>query len=510
MHHIVLILILLSGFFQQQPVDVTQFEQLHIFGSSYINDLAVHPDGEVLAVASTAGVWLMSLPDLQPLQLVETDALTRVQWSVDGTRLAGQDTSNTFLLDYRDGQLIALQHVPSDRNLFLSPDLSRAVFFVLDHVNILDTASGGDMLQMSWAWLSADVVWSPDSEMLLMHSPTGDVGVVDATTGEVITMLFESVDAAVHQIEAIWQDGRLILQMDNITWVVDTNTWEKSRLDTGFDPLSTNVEIRPFLSPDGSRLWLYEEHQPAELWDMTTRQRISRYDTHLLRYPRTAVWLGDVLMLLDQPYPEQGFHYLEPETGTILATFPGMSVPSNIIGWRDDRLLVSYPLVITVALSPENGDPVELQRGDLAHLRPPLQPGRLFLKTGDETTTVVDYGSGDALVTTTEVWDSVVWADTWVVVGRSDAVRVISLRDGTVLYESERQFSAMIDGMAVSPNGRWLAYGDDNTIHLVDTASWQEVTTLSHNGTPDMAWSPDGTRLASIGGGFIKIWGIPE
>jgi WD40 repeat protein len=65
-------------------------------------------------------------------------------------------------------------------------------------------------------------------------------------------------------------------------------------------------------------------------------------------------------------------------------------------------------------------------------------------------------------------------------------------------------------GLAFSPDGTRLAAGcRDNTIRLIDVATWQEVAEL--RGHTDyvhaVAWSPDGTRLVSgSGDGTVRIW----
>jgi WD40 repeat protein len=64
--------------------------------------------------------------------------------------------------------------------------------------------------------------------------------------------------------------------------------------------------------------------------------------------------------------------------------------------------------------------------------------------------------------------------------------------------------------MAFSPDGTRLAAGcRDNTIRLIDVATWQEVAEL--RGHTDyvhaVAWSPDGTRLVSgSGDSTVRIW----
>jgi WD40 repeat protein len=68
----------------------------------------------------------------------------------------------------------------------------------------------------------------------------------------------------------------------------------------------------------------------------------------------------------------------------------------------------------------------------------------------------------------------------------------------------------LVYGLAFSPDGSRLAVAyRDNTIRLIDVATWQVVAEL-HGHTQyvhAVAWSPDGTRLVSgSGDGTVRIW----
>ncbi|MGO8946845.1 MAG: WD40 repeat domain-containing protein [Ktedonobacterales bacterium] len=66
-------------------------------------------------------------------------------------------------------------------------------------------------------------------------------------------------------------------------------------------------------------------------------------------------------------------------------------------------------------------------------------------------------------------------------------------------------FDGFIDGLAWSPNGEYLAESSGQ-IHIWDTSTWQQVATFGTvvTGTPlfsqitTVAWSPDGSKLASV------------
>jgi WD40 repeat protein len=94
-------------------------------------------------------------------------------------------------------------------------------------------------------------------------------------------------------------------------------------------------------------------------------------------------------------------------------------------------------------------------------------------------------------------------------------IRLWNLEDGSLISMLEGH-TDHVNGLAFTNDGSILASAsDDQTIRLWRVDDGTLVTTVNSGGeTDDVAFSPDGTVLASLGGiasrAGLQIWGIPE
>jgi WD40 repeat protein len=71
--------------------------ELTRLGHGTLNQMAISPDGQALAVVSSLGVWLYDVETLKPLKLLAEDTgwVYDVAWSPDGSALASANSDNT-------------------------------------------------------------------------------------------------------------------------------------------------------------------------------------------------------------------------------------------------------------------------------------------------------------------------------------------------------------------------------------------------------------------------------
>jgi serine/threonine protein kinase len=124
-------------------------------GRGPINELAVNPNGQSLAVASSTGVWLYDLPDLNFIRQLEGSGsrISSVAWSPDGKQVAAGTAAGP--------------------------------------VHIWDAASGTEAQRLEGHTTDAiSVAWSPDGTRLAAGSEAATIRIWDAGDGQELVELF--------------------------------------------------------------------------------------------------------------------------------------------------------------------------------------------------------------------------------------------------------------------------------------------------------------------------------
>ena len=211
-------------------MDLDPYE-IRRFGRGALNDLAVSPRGDLLAVATGTGVWLHHLDEQQDEDrlLLQGDSVNALSWSPQGDRLASGTDDGVWVQSLTDE---AIDHLGSGecgqtgiRQLAWSPDGSRIVY-QCTKLYVADAATGQLLATMKDVPPVGEMVWSPDGKYLAISFPDGvgkkmsdGLGVWRADTG---------------QLSRILVKDQPLLQIEDLAWTTSTG---------GLAVLSHPVEI---------------------------------------------------------------------------------------------------------------------------------------------------------------------------------------------------------------------------------------------------------------------------
>jgi len=81
------------------------------------------------------------------------------------------------------------------------------------------------------------------------------------------------------------------------------------------------------------------------------------------------------------------------------------------------------------------------------------------------------------------------------------------LNQWLVKDEGDPGFGSGVWCLALSPEDKWVAVAAQKSVYLIDIDSGAKAATLPVGSTV-LSFSPDGSRLASVAGGKIKIWEV--
>jgi WD40 repeat protein/DNA-binding SARP family transcriptional activator len=428
-----------------------------------------------------------SLPELHVQRIIPAhNALGTpgVAFSPDGTRLASiglREDGFVRIWDTATGEkLMELQDVPGDfgSSIDYSPDgeLLASAWGTLDPKVIVWNAETGEKVYKWTGEVLGDVDrldFSPDGKMLAVANLSGVPTVFDLTTGDVAFTLPGHTTV----IEAIaFSPDSLLLATGDDDGVV--KIWDVA-MQEELVTFTHNGKIHAVaFSPEGARLATAGEDGKLTIWDIPG-ERV------LLSLP-TRSGLYDVAFM---PDGERVVGTHQEGATTVWDATSGQQL-LNLAGHGST--------VISVSVAPDNHTIATGGYDGTVRIWD-ISPGREILSVAAHqgpVNKVAYHPHSEQVLTVSGDGTATLWEAT----------------TGAFVRQLLADDSARLDSVAFNPDGDVAAIGDSSgNIRIVEVATGAVTQTIdAHDGEVwDVAFSPDGARLASASWDFTsKVWAV--
>jgi WD40 repeat protein/DNA-binding SARP family transcriptional activator len=454
-----------------------------------------------------------------------------IAYSPDGTRLAVEsfDDTGQMITQIRDAATLEVLFTKSgvwadDRWLYANRlpifapagDSSSSTLTMWDATGQRVITS--TTLAIPFDELAPFVDLSPDLTKLAASRPSGDAFVYDIGTGEMLQLLNKAT-APIMRVQ-FSQDGRSLLTLSFLAG--EAGLWDVA---TGRELLTLPIQGNPWqidFSPDGKR-FAFNEDRVVRIVDVASGQDVMKLVGHsgfvqgglqfnvdgtrlaTVALDGTArIWdvaTGQSLLTLFG-HDDTSAVAFSPD-GTRLATISADSVQTWGLAPADSREVLAVPAAVacdcTIAFSPDGN--------------------QLAVFGGDETVKVVDVSSGRTRLTLPDPGNQ-----GWGLAFSSDGNRLATAGDDHLAHVWDlitgqelmvlKWHTDRVGRVLFSPDGSRLAtIGYDHKAVLWDAASGQMLYymhaydySVGEGVDVGIAFSLDGSRLATAGGESVKIW----
>jgi WD40 repeat protein len=481
---------------QTEPVPITpdaaaQVVELARFGRGIVQGATWSPDGSLLLVYGSIGVWLYESDDL-----------------------AAQPT---WLTDYgREAQSAVFNH--EGTHIVAAGDEGTA--------QVWDLVAGQATLSLNIAGRlrTARAAISPDGSRIVMSSHY-DLQLYDAATGE---QLVELTNAHRNTIVGLGYspDGSRIVSCssDNTARLWDANNLTEVAVIEGH---TNNVNAVAF-SPDGSRIVTVGNDRTARLWDSTTGAEVT-----ILENDRSNILAVDYSSdgrLVAIGNLHGGIHLLDAESLTVREVWEDAheSAINSVVFSPDGTQLASTGTDQAIRLwDVASGEMLAAAPG---HMHPVgslgLSPDETMVIVGtyDGTLRVWDLTGDDAHPHFMERHRISPYVDSLNIAGfspdgayfaaiQSGIVRVWDASSSQLLHEMEDNQFGTFRSMSFNPEGSLIAVTTRHgTVQLWDVRAGELLHTLDRHayGATSVIFTRDGSLMISGGAdGTVRVWGLP-
>lgn len=509
-------------------------------GKGRIEDMRYSPDGTILAVATTIGIWIYDTETYQERSLLahNNKRVEKISFDAKGTTLASKEWLGSITL--WDVRTRKLKKTIINNSSVLSPDGETFANVLYKEIHLRDTVTGKSkhILKGHKDFVSI-LLFSPDGETLASGSKDQTVHLWDVATGErketlaghpaPLTRIIFSPDGST--LTSVSDDKTIYL------WDTATGERKKTLADQGVitEPLERQEVIeRVFFSSDGGALATVRFNNTIRLWDTTAGTLKQTFagvkQTDIPKGIGKVLFSPDRRMLVSITGGGK-VHLWDVVTGTCkpLTESPGY-VNSAALS-PDVRTLATGTFDGTIHLwdvatgkhkKTINNLNVRLDRTHRTD-NIPLSPNGEKFATGNHDGTVYLWDritrqeqplSGQVYHLKDQPFRKVLFSPDGSTLASWGLSKDVPIRLWDVTTGKRQRtltgHTAWIEGVAFSPDGDTLASWDshdETTIRLWDVGTGKHKRTLTGHIRLSVAFSPDGKTLASGGlDSTVHLW----
>ncbi len=472
-----------------EPITIANADRLELLAaplSGGVSDLAWSPSGDWLAVTS-AGLWLYRVADLHAApRVISTERLWWLAFSPDGTRLASTGGYDTLRLwDVATGNELAALDDPGT-SLGFSPDGTQLASGGDDRVRVWDLATEAIVAELprQMPYVDDNVAFSPDGSILAYMDGDDTVQLWNTATRRTVAIL-ENTNGPL----AFSPTGSLLATSTNDGW--DVGLWDLTTGDPAVVLEGRGGMVRYMaFSSDGKRLVATLSDARGGPWRQTKLWDVTSHD-------EVAVWEG-----IGGPLD------FSPDASRL--AIGDSETTGGVVGIQDtttfeevDNLQHSQS---TVAFSPDGRLLADAWTSGALRLWD-LTTGTLRTEWGGRLGVLqaLAFTPDGTLLATQGCYGNS--AGAWCEEG---SVHLRDVATGEARLLQRRYQSSFRGDLAVSPDGRSLAYADlPTTIRLWDVEASREIAALDVGGAAwDIAFSPDSSLLFALCNDAVRLWDV--
>ncbi|MBN2593009.1 MAG: protein kinase [Sedimentisphaerales bacterium] len=533
-------------------------------GKSFVLLLDFSPDGQYLVTPNMDGmvkVWNVATGQMLFILEGHTDWVYCAAFSPDGKTIAtssrdktvrlwdaGDGTSRGIIGEYGDS-VMCVAFSPDGRKLaYAGGSGDPSVSSSDTTVRILDLKTGESQVLTGHTDTVTCVVFSPDGKSVATASWDGTSRLGDVGNGSKLLTFFTGPPSSGFWSAAISPDGRLCAvgggtsSIDAGVYVIDVNTGKIVQAYEGHSRMIRDVEF----SPDGTRIVTTSFDGTAKVWLVSPAEFLS------LEGHDQAVWAIDVSpdrQWLATGSLDQTAKIWNIESGSLLLTIPVNFPVVSLAFCPDSSRLVTTAADATARVWQLGTEDVRVGRPSLTYkslltlaghsntvMCVTYSPQGHWIATGskDNTARIWDAQSGH-LIKTLEGHDGWVLdvafspdSERLATASADNTARIWQVDTGKLLFELSGNTSQVLQAdwdwdksgswpsstppstswilqVTWSPDGKYIAAGgQDGTTCLWDSTSGTLLAPPlqgHRDGVSSLAFSPDGLRLATAGGG---------